>query len=66
MVISVKPFNNFTETGKWVVTVKDIKNNSIFSEAFHGVMVCTGHHVKPMKPEFKNQGKFKGVLNVII
>ena len=31
-------------------------------EVFDGVMVCTGHHVQPQVPTFKDQNKFKGQI----
>ncbi len=32
------------------------------TDVFDGVMVCTGHHVTPLVPTFKDQHKFKGTI----
>ena len=61
-VIKVEPNSDYEETGKWVITVKDLTNGQIITDVVNGVMVCTGHHVQPLVPTFKDQDKFKGQI----
>ena len=59
-VISIVMAQDFEKTGRWTVKVQDTKTNEIHENTFDGVMVATGHHVKPLIPTFKGQEKFKG------
>lgn len=61
-MISVKQSETFEETGQWRVTVAHLNNNNNnqMESIFDGVLICTGHHVKPLIPTFKGQDKFKG------
>lgn len=61
-VISVKQNHDYEDTGRWKVRVKDLTTEKESEDVFDGVMVCTGHHVKPYQPTFKNQDKFKGKI----
>lgn len=58
-VESVVPTDDFDETGRWRVKVKKVSGEE-FEETFDGVMVCAGHHVFPIIPEFPGQEEFKG------
>lgn len=59
-VIQVTKADDFEKTGRWKVTALDLDTNNEVISTFDGVMVCTGHHVKPLIPKFKGQEKFKG------
>ncbi|XP_015795891.1 dimethylaniline monooxygenase [N-oxide-forming] 5 [Tetranychus urticae] len=59
-VIKVEPADDYDDTGRWRVVTQSLKTKEITSRVFDGVMVCTGHHVKPLVPTFKGQEKFKG------
>lgn len=61
-VISCEQSSDYEQTGRWKVTAKDLSNGNIFEDVFDGVMVCTGHHVEPLIPEFVDQHKFKGKI----
>lgn len=61
-VISVTPNSDYEETGRWKVRVKNNETNTESEEVFDGVLVCTGHHVKPFQPKFKDQEKFRGKI----
>lgn len=59
-VVKLEPNDDYDETGRWKATVQNLNTQKVFDEVFDGVMVCTGHHVKPLVPTFKGQEKFKG------
>lgn len=61
-VIQVTKADDFEKTGRWKVTALDLDTNNEVMSTFDGVMVCTGHHVKPLIPKFKGQEKFKGKI----
>lgn len=61
-VIKVKEADDHDLTGKWTVSTKNLDTNEVKSEVFDSVMICTGHHGKPLWPKFKGQEKFKGKL----
>lgn len=46
---------------KWEVLVKDLRNNSYFTEIFDYVMVCNGHHFHPSWPNIKGRELFHGI-----
>jgi dimethylaniline monooxygenase (N-oxide forming) len=50
------------EGDKWIVTVNDNNSNEEKAQSYDAVMICTGHHVKPLIPTFKGQEKFKGII----
>jgi dimethylaniline monooxygenase (N-oxide forming) len=60
-VIKVEKNIDYEKTHKWKVCVKNVRENSTFTQAFDGVMVCTGHHVISNWPEFPGQEIFKGM-----
>ena len=61
-VMNIVQNDDYDQTGRWKVTFRDMKTNEIQSEVFDGVMVATGHHVKPLVPTFPGQEKFKGKI----
>jgi dimethylaniline monooxygenase (N-oxide forming) len=62
-VIKVEKNNDYENTHKWKVSVKNDRENSTFTQVFDGVMVCIGHHVIPLWPSFPGQELFKGILS---
>lgn len=61
-VLRVVPNDDYDTTGRWKVTVRNTKTDDTSSDVFDGVMVATGHHVKPMIPKFRGQENFKGKI----
>ena len=61
-VIKVEPNYDYDETGKWVVTVTDKTSGHTFDDVVDGVMVCSGHHVQPSSPTFKDEEVFEGEI----
>lgn len=61
-MLKVKQAKDFDETGCWDVKVKNLQTGQISEERFDAVMICSGHHVKPLKATFKGQEKFKGKI----
>jgi len=59
-VLNVTFAEDYNATGRWKVTVEDTENGQQTSEIFDGVMICTGHHVVPLSPNFPGQERFKG------
>ncbi|XP_042910624.1 flavin-containing monooxygenase 5 [Parasteatoda tepidariorum] len=51
---------DYDETGRWTVTVKNLRSNKITTDVFDGVFVCTGQFAYPNMPIFPGQEKFKG------
>lgn len=48
-VLSVKPAKDHEESGCWDLKVQNLQTGQISDERFDAVMVCSGHHVKPLK-----------------
>lgn len=46
--------------GKFTVTVRDLPNDTLYSEVFDHVIVCNGHFSTPNVPDFKGFDKFPG------
>ncbi len=61
-IIKLEPNSDYEETGKWKITAKDLNIGQTVTDVFDGVMICTGHHVTPSVPKFKDQDKFKGTI----
>ncbi|GMT35859.1 hypothetical protein PFISCL1PPCAC_27156, partial [Pristionchus fissidentatus] len=62
-VLDIVRAADYNETGKWNVTVKDLKSGDTTTEVFDGVLVCTGHHTRPHWPvKWKGQDEFKGQI----
>ncbi|CAH1271237.1 FMO5 [Branchiostoma lanceolatum] len=58
-VDSVKPRQDFAETGQWNITYTNEEKNESTTEVYDAVMVCTGHHVYPHYP----RDSFPGIDN---
>ncbi|CAG2170766.1 unnamed protein product [Oppiella nova] len=59
-VVRVEHNHDYESTGRWRVTVRDNNNEGAVSEeVFDGVMVCTGHHGKPLMPTLPDQHLFR-------
>lgn len=61
-VLKVEMGDDYEETGKWNVTVQDLKNGVTFTNVYDGVMVCTGHHTFPYYPQFEGLDDFQGTV----
>ena len=61
-VLRVTQNSDYEETGRWKVRVRNNETDSESEDVFDGVLVCTGHHVKPFQPSFKDQDKFRGKI----
>ncbi|GIX76797.1 flavin-containing monooxygenase 5 [Caerostris extrusa] len=61
-VISVRRAKDYDDTGRWIVTVKDLISNEISSEVYDGVMVCVGHINRPKLAYYPGQENFKGKI----
>lgn len=51
------------QTGRWKVTTEQVDTHDKSTDVYDGVMVCTGHHTKPLLPWFPGQRKFKGQVS---
>ncbi|XP_074595859.1 flavin-containing monooxygenase 5-like [Brevipalpus obovatus] len=54
--------NDTNEAGLWKITTQNTKTKETHHNVYDAVMVCTGHHVKPLVPSFQGQEKFKGQI----
>ena len=61
-VISVKKTEDYDETGRYSVTVKNKVSGKVFTDVFDGVMVCTGHFNWPKVEKFPGMENFKGTV----
>lgn len=59
-VIKVEMEPNYQSTGRWIVTVQNLKQGTTFTQTYDGVMVCSGHHTFPYRPEFEGLEDFQG------
>ncbi len=50
-VLSVEPADDFKQSGRWVLKVKDLETNDVTTETYDAVMACTGHHASMSYPE---------------
>ena len=48
--------------GKWLVKTLNISSGHESDEIFDGIMVATGHHCKPHRPQLKGLDKFTGTV----
>ncbi|XP_023211154.1 dimethylaniline monooxygenase [N-oxide-forming] 5-like [Centruroides sculpturatus] len=56
------PADDYDSTGRWKVTVTNLKTGEKLEENFDAVMICIGHHVFPNSPKFPGQEKFRGKI----
>ncbi|CAG2116707.1 unnamed protein product, partial [Medioppia subpectinata] len=62
-VIGLEQNGDYESTGRWKLTAKDNNNEGKVTDyVFDGVMICTGHHVQPQVPTFKDQHLFNGQI----
>lgn len=62
-VVKITKAADYTATGRWSVRIRKTREGNAEEEnVFDAVMICTGHHVKPMMPKFKGQERFRGKL----
>ena len=61
-VLKVRQAKDYEETGCWDVKVQNLETNEFKDERFDAIMICSGHHVKPLSATFKGQEKFKGKI----
>ncbi|XP_050404855.1 flavin-containing monooxygenase 5 [Patella vulgata] len=61
-VLSVKRSDDFDETGRWDIQVKDLKTGKTEDLVFDGVLVCTGHHADKNEPVFSGMDEFEGKI----
>lgn len=59
-VLDIEQADDFDDTGRWRVRVKKINSDEEIENTFDGVMVCAGHHVFPIVPEFPGQEEYQG------
>ncbi|XP_055591320.1 uncharacterized protein LOC129743361 [Uranotaenia lowii] len=57
-VIRVIPLR---EGEKWQVLVKDLKTGDYHEHTFDFLLVCNGHHFRPLYPEIEGRRRFKGL-----
>ncbi|XP_076099668.1 dimethylaniline monooxygenase [N-oxide-forming] 2-like isoform X1 [Mytilus galloprovincialis] len=60
MIMRVEQAEDFEESGRWVVTYKNLATNSTNKDIFDCVMVCNGHLHEPFIPTFKGIANFTG------
>ncbi|KAI2520404.1 flavin containing dimethylaniline monooxygenase 3, partial [Homo sapiens] len=63
-VSSVNKHPDFATTGQWDVTTE--RDGKKESAVFDAVMVCSGHHVYPNLPDYKEPGVFNGKRVLVV
>ena len=58
----VSQVENFKETGRWKLEIKDLESGLTRTEEFDGVMICSGHHAEKKMPRFQGQESFEGKI----
>lgn len=61
-VVKVEMAGDYQQTGRWLVTVEDLKKGEMFANIYDGVMVCSGHHTYPHRPYFEGMEDFQGTI----
>lgn len=61
-VINVRKAEDYDESGRFCVTVKNKISGKVLTDVFDGVMVCTGHFNWPKIDNFPGIEKFKGTV----
>ncbi|KAF8795330.1 Dimethylaniline monooxygenase like protein [Argiope bruennichi] len=59
-VLEVKRTDDYEETGRWTVTVKNRLSGEASTDVYDGVLVCVGHINRPKMPSYPGQDLFKG------
>lgn len=58
----VSKSEDFVETGRWKLKIKDTTTGVSTEETFDAVVVCTGHHAYKHYAKFPGMEKFKGEI----
>ncbi|GBM78079.1 Dimethylaniline monooxygenase [N-oxide-forming] 5 [Araneus ventricosus] len=58
-VLKVKRCDDYEETGKWTVIVKNRLPGGTSTDVYDGVLVCIGHINRPKMPSYPSQDLFK-------
>lgn len=58
-VVSIRKCEDFAESGRWSVLVKDLKTGQELTEVFDAVMVCSGHDTDKNIPDIPGRDIFK-------
>ena len=61
-VMRISQVENFEESGRWKLEIKDLESGLTRTEEFDGVMVCSGHHAEKKMPRFQGQEEFEGKI----
>jgi len=58
----VSQVENFKDSGRWKLEIKDLESGLTRAEEFDGVMVSSGHHAEKKMPNFQGQEEFEGKI----
>ncbi|GBN27538.1 Dimethylaniline monooxygenase [N-oxide-forming] 2 [Araneus ventricosus] len=58
-VIKVKRADDYEESGRWSVTVRNTVTEQASTDVFDGVLVCVGHFNRPKMPSYPGQELYK-------
>ncbi|GBN05604.1 Dimethylaniline monooxygenase [N-oxide-forming] 5 [Araneus ventricosus] len=61
-ISSVKRADDYEESGRWIVTVKNTVTGEISTDVCDGVLVCTGQFSHKKMPTYTGQELFKGEI----
>ncbi|XP_054707669.1 flavin-containing monooxygenase 5-like [Uloborus diversus] len=61
-VIELRRTEDFVDTGRWIVSAKNIVTEQIHTDVYDAVMVCVGHINRPKMAQFPGQENFKGEI----
>ncbi len=61
-VLNVRQADDFSQSGAWLLKIRDIKAGTETEERFDGVMLCSGHHAEIYWPTFPGQDNFQGQM----
>ncbi|XP_055932198.1 flavin-containing monooxygenase 5-like [Argiope bruennichi] len=62
-IVNVRRADDYDETGRWVVTVKNTVTGEESTDIYDGVLVCTGQFTKKVMPTYNGQDFFKGEIS---
>ncbi|CAL1283941.1 unnamed protein product [Larinioides sclopetarius] len=60
--LAVKRADDYEETGRWIVEVRNTISGEKFMDIYDGVMVCIGQFNRPIIPSYPDQELFKGKI----
>ena len=61
-IVSAKRSANFEKNGQWELIVKDLQTDTVTTEIYDALMVCTGHHANKHEPHFEGDNIFRGKI----